>query len=250
MLRKIKSLGQRLTSAKPEPEVQWIKNTPGSKLGLLLTGESIPSPQSKFSETINTIAQETNNKGALDLWDGYGDNNTRGPTRTSGQVSTPPPVGNFYTALVKALKPDVMIEFGTAFGVSGMYFLAGMEENEKGKLLTFEPNRPWAEIARGNLEKISDRFHATIGTFEDEIDSVLGDGEQIDLAFIDGIHTEEFVRPQLELVVARAKSGSVLILDDISFGDCMIKYWNEVAQDDRFIASISLSGRVGLLEMR
>jgi predicted O-methyltransferase YrrM len=250
ILTKIKSLGRAVIAAKAAPEVQWVKNTPGSKLGELLTGETLPSPQSRFSEAINKIAQGANNGEALELWDGYGENNTRGPTRTPSEVSTPSPVGNFYITLLKALKPDIMIEFGTAFGASGMYFLAGMEENQKGKLLTFEPNGPWAEIARGNLAQISDRFISTIGTFEAEIDNVLGEDERIDVAFIDGIHTEEFVRPQLELVVARAKSGSVLILDDITFGECMIKYWEEVSRDDRFIASVSLVNRVGLLEMR
>ena len=82
-----------------------------------------------------------------------------------------------------------MVEFGTAFGVSGMYWLSGLESNNFGELLTFDPNEVWAEIARKNLSGISNRFQLVNGTFEDNIDAYLGSDRQIDMAFIDVIHT-------------------------------------------------------------
>jgi len=97
--------------------------------------------------------------------------------------------------LVQKRKPEIIVEFGTAFGVSGMYFLAGLNLNKKGKLLTFDPNTVWAKLAKDNLSKISDRFKLTNGTFEDNIDNVLPEGQHIDIAFIDAIHTKEFVLP-------------------------------------------------------
>jgi predicted O-methyltransferase YrrM len=99
--------------------------------------------------------------------------------------------------LTRRLKPEIVVEFGAAFGVSGMHWLSGLRANAGGRLFTFEPNEVWAELARVNLERIHHPFELTVGTFEDNI-AVLGD-QLIDLAFIDAIHTSEFVLPQFDL---------------------------------------------------
>lgn len=165
-------------------------------------------------------------------------------------VRTVPAMGNLYTYLVQKLKPKTIVEFGTAFGVSGMYFLAGINSNNKGTLLTFDPNDVWAKLAKDNLSGISDRFKLTIGTFEENIDNVLPQGGTIDLAFIDAIHTKEFVLPQLDIVVAKSSNGAIIILDDINFSDNMKQCWKEVSCDSRFSSSASLGKRVGILELK
>jgi len=158
-------------------------------------------------------------------------------------------MGNLYTFLVQALQPNIIVEFGTAFGVSGMYFLAGIESNHKGQLLTFEPNDVWRNLAVRNLSRISDRFQSTAGTFEENIDKVLPQGQSIDLAFIDAIHTKEFVIPQLEIVMARSSDKAIIILDDINFSASMRECWETVSNDSRFLASAALDERVGILEL-
>lgn len=130
-----------------------------------------------------------------------------------------------------------------------MYFLAGLSENDAGRLLGFEPNAEWAEIARRNLRAVSDRFELTVGTFEDTIDDVLPASERIDLAFIDAIHTPEFVVPQLEMVLERSRSGTVVLLDDVNFSPEMQACWQSIASDRRFAASGTLGGRVGIVEV-
>ena len=101
-------------------------------------------------------------------------------------------MGRFFSWLVTNRRPSVIVEFGTAFGVSGMYWLFGLESNGGGTLLTFEPNDVWARIAEANLVAIGRRFELTVGTFEENIDRNLSPGERIDIAFIDAIHTSEF----------------------------------------------------------
>ena len=131
-----------------------------------------------------------------------------------------------------------------------MYFLAGIQANNEGKLLTFEPNSVWAKLAQKNLSQISNRFDLTVGTFEKKIDSVLQQGETIDMAFIDAIHTKEFVIPQLDIVVARSSKKAIIILDDINFSDNMKECWNYVSADRRFSSSVTLGDRVGILELK
>ena len=41
--------------------------------------------------------------------------------------------------------------------------------------------------------------------------------QRIDMAFIDAIHTKEFVITQLDLVVARSNKNAIIILDGINF---------------------------------
>ncbi len=165
-------------------------------------------------------------------------------------VRTKSSVGDFFTYLVIQKKPNIIVEFGTAFGVSGMYFLSGIETNKKGELLTFEVNKNWAELAFKNLEQISKNFKLTVGTFEENIEDCLEKNRLIDIAFIDGIHTKEFVIPQLEIVVKHCNKGALIILDDIDFSENMAECWAEVSMDNRFISSLKLGNRVGVLELK
>src|SRR5690606_35868607 len=112
-------------------------------------------------------------------------NNDRGATRIPNDVRTNRLMGEFYSYLVQRAQPEIIVEFGAAFGVSGMYFLSGLETYSGGKLISFEPNVVWAEMARSNLSKISDKHELVSGTFEENIGRVLPSNKRIDLAFID-----------------------------------------------------------------
>jgi predicted O-methyltransferase YrrM len=176
-------------------------------------------------------------------------NDVGGRTRMPDDVRTRASMGNLYTFLVQQRRPNVVVEFGTAFGVSGMYFLAGLESNGAGHLMTFEPNNVWAEMARNNLSQIGDRFNLIVGTFEENIDNSLSRDQCIDMAFIDAIHAKEFVVSQLEIVIAKSSSKAIILLDDIDFSDNMSECWRAVSTDSRFSASAALGNSVGILEL-
>lgn len=231
-----------------ETTATWVKKGDGSWLAQHLGGATVRPASTPFSSRIEKLADQTDRMGPQPLWDGYGADNVAGDTRMPSGVRTTATMGNFYSWLVRARQPGVIVEFGTAFGVSGMYFLAGLEANGKGTLLTFEPNEVWRRMAVACLEKIGTRFVSVAGTFEDRIDAALPAGARIDMAFIDAIHTSAFVTPQLELVMARCSDRALVILDDIDFSDDMRSCWNRVARDARFVSSVALGQRVGLLE--
>jgi predicted O-methyltransferase YrrM len=229
--------------------INWIKKD-SSWISQQFSGNSIKPNLNIYSQKIENLAQKTNSLGAQPLWEGYGDNNIGGSTRRPDGVRTPAIIGDLYTYLVQQRKPEIVVEFGTAFGVSGMYFLAGLNINNKGKLLTFEPNEVWAKLARNNLSEISNKFELTIGTFEENIDKVLPKNQSIDIAFIDAIHTKEFVMSQLDIVVSRSSSKAIIILDDINFSDSMKECWKEVSTDSRFSGSAIFNNRIGIVELR
>ncbi|MER8767034.1 MULTISPECIES: class I SAM-dependent methyltransferase [unclassified Mesorhizobium] len=207
---------------------------------------------STFNE-IEAIATATQSLGERPLWEGfsqiknYPTNTATG--RTSNQVRTSSDVGRIYTWAAIDKKPNLIVEFGTAFGVSGMYWLAGIEANGRGHLLTFEPNQAWADIAKSNLSRISDKFTLTIGTFEDNLAVVDQFPAKIDMAFIDAIHTSEFVFEQLDLVERRCAPGALIILDDITFSDDMCACWRAVSKRPRYAAVAEIGGRSGLVEL-
>lgn len=233
-----------------EIPVRWIRKSDTSWLACQFAGTVIKPKKSPYSDKIERLALETNKLGPQPLWSGYGSNNAGGPTREPDVVRTSDLIGDFYTCLVKKRRPRIIVEFGTAFGVSGMYFLAGLEINKEGRLLTFDPNHIWAELARKNLSEISQRFNLTIGTFEENIDNCLPEGRAIDIAFIDAIHTKEIVIPQLDIVVKKSSPKALILLDDINFSESMKECWEEVSADKRFSASAALGSRVGILELK
>ncbi len=229
--------------------VHWIKKVDYSWLAQQFSEPFINVEHNAYSERIELLARRTNRLGQQPLWEGYASRNIAGQMRLPDVVRTAAAVGNVYAWLVRKLQPRLIVEFGTAFGVSGMYFLAGIESNQKGQLLTFEPNEVWRKIAIRNLAHISDRFQSFAGTFENHIDKALQRGQRIDLAFIDAIHTSEFVLPQLEIVIAHSSDRAIIILDDINFSSNMKSCWTRVSQDARFMSCATLGERVGILEL-
>jgi predicted O-methyltransferase YrrM len=175
-----------------------------------LRGAAAPAPLGPRSEEIERLAAETNELGPQPLWSGYGEHSAGRQVRIPNVVRTKREMGNFYTYLVRQRRPDLVVEFGTAFGVSGMYFLAGLEANGHGRLMTFEPNESWA---------------------------------------IDAIHTKAFVNAQLNIVLAKARPGAIIILDDISFSADMKQCWADVSHDARYAAAASIGSRVGIVEL-
>jgi predicted O-methyltransferase YrrM len=112
-------------------------------------------------------------------------------------------MGRFFAWLATARGAEIVVEVGTAFGISGMYWAAGLEQA----------------------------------------------GRQVDIAFIDAIHTGAFVRSQVDLLLPGMKPGGLLLVDDITFSGDMRKCWSDLAMDERFCAALTLDSRVGLLEL-
>jgi predicted O-methyltransferase YrrM len=157
-------------------------------------------------------------------------------------------MGRFFAWLAATRRPEVIVEIGTAFGISGMYWAAGLEQAGRGFLITFDPNETWHLIARQNIARISSSAIAVPRTVEEGLDATL-EGRSIDICFIDAIHTGDFVRSQISQVLPHMKPGALLLVDDITFSDDMKECWGALSLDQRFRASLTVDERVGLLEL-
>lgn len=213
---------------------------------------SLPKPID--ADLIEARASETEGLGAKPLWEGYASvpgypRAAAGSTRRPDQVRSPALAGHLFAWLAAERKATTIVEIGTAFGISGMYWLAGLKRNPRGRLLTFEPNVVWSEIARGNLALIGPQFDLVTGTFETCIDSVLPPGQRIDIAFVDAIHTSDFVFRQVEILMPRMAPQGLILFDDIDFSDDMVSCWSAVSRDSRVTASATVGQRLGIIEL-
>ena len=111
--------------------------------------------------------------------------------------------GQFLSSVVHRFHRPTVIEFGTAFGVSGMYLLSTISG---GRLLTFDPCQDWRagdrQFAghRGNFERIPDAFENAFPPLADSL-------APIHVAFVDGLHTYENVMREVSIVGAPHAGG-------------------------------------------
>jgi predicted O-methyltransferase YrrM len=196
-------------------------------------------------------ARLTQEMGPLDLWEGYRDFAAPEDSfkRSSNSVRTSHKYGRFYVQLARRFRPWTVVEIGTAFGVSGMYWLAGLAANRRGRLVTFDPNRQWQEIARANLAAVSPRFTAVADTFEAGFEAAKIRFGRPGIAFIDGIHVGEIVKAQAELLLPRLAGRWILVFDDIRFNAGMYRCFREIEQAEGVVSAVEIESRVGILEV-
>ncbi len=254
----IATLRRAVRRVLPQPRLplSWVLKEPTTWLAQNLPHDSIKIQTTEQHRVFEVTAAQINRRGAQPLWDGYRaayekDSSvpwaTASMERLPDQVRTQPQMGRLFALLAERRKPDLIIEVGTAFGVSAMYWASGLQRAGRGKLITFDPNPTWHHIAVGHLNSFGALVEPVLGTFEDEIDARLN-GQKVALAFVDAIHTDAFVSAQIDMLLDRAEPGVIIVLDDISFSDDMKKCWIKWANDKRVSASVSVANRVGIIE--
>ena len=256
MLRRAHRLAAAVLGWDVALSVAWHRRAVSSWLAQNIPAHDFVVGRPSRMPEIELVAKSLQRSGPHALWDGYRQVYARNgavpladakQVRTSNEVRSEASMGCFFTWLVERREPALLVEFGTAFGVSAMYWAAGLDRNGHGRLLTFEPNETWHSIAKQHLELFSARVVPVAGTFEANIDAHRN-GQTIDIAFVDAIHTSEFVDAQVRLVMDRLSPGGLIVLDDINFSEDMRACWNRWAEDPHVVASLALSERVGLLE--
>jgi predicted O-methyltransferase YrrM len=209
------------------------------------------SEQATFLKIEDAISK-TDEKGKMPLWRGYDQiadyAQSTGPTskRKISQVRTGRGICQFYAWMAAQKKPETILEFGAAFGASGMYWLAGLTIAGKGHLVSFEPNELWCSIARENFEMVSDQFILTAGTFEENLPLV---APKATITLIDAIHTKSVVLAQFEFVKQVSESGALVIFDDLGFSDDMWDCWQEVCASPDISCAWQIGNRVGIVEL-
>ena len=164
------------------------------------------------------------------------------------KASTKPHWGRFLYALVREIKPDMCLELGCCFGMSGQYILAAMRHVGRGKLLTMEGSRARAEISAERFRALGhENFEIEIGDFDRTLAPFIEKAGRIDLTFVDGNHRREPTVRYDALVRRHMHAGGVIVHDDIRWSSEMEDAWAEIAaRPARLVFDVF---RMGLVEL-
>ncbi len=137
-----------------------------------------------------------------------------------------PEAGRFLYLLARSASARRIVEFGTSFGVSTIYFAAALRDNGGGRVIG-------SELEAGKVAKAT--AHLAEAALLDLVDLRAGDalltlqdpGGDVDLLFLDG--WKELYLDIFHLLAPRLRPGAIVLADDVAlFPDQLASYLNYV----------------------
>jgi predicted O-methyltransferase YrrM len=127
--------------------------------------------------------------------------------------------GELLYALVRAIRPETVVEFGTSYGISTLHLAAAVADNGTGHVFSTEMSAAKIAAARSNLDEagLGDRVTILPGDARETLSDVSG---LISLVLLDG--WKDLCLPVLKLLEPRLAPGALVIGDDntmASMGD-------------------------------
>jgi hypothetical protein len=123
------------------------------------------------------------------------------------------PLGNrlAWYVIVRALKPELIVETGIYQGLGSLALLRALARNNKegapGELMSFDTNPRAGSIVR---EKARNGWHRFVGSTHDRLLPAL-DGRRVNMLIQDTPHTEENQRFEFEAALSHAASDLLLV---------------------------------------
>lgn len=125
-----------------------------------------------------------------------------------------PEGGELLYSLVRACRPETVVEFGTSFGISTIYLAAGVADNGTGRVVGTEMSATKVTAARANLDQAGLGDVVTI-LAGDALDTLADLPGPIGLVLLDG--WKDLCLPVLRLLEPRLAPGALVVADDITF---------------------------------
>jgi len=126
-------------------------------------------------------------------------------------------------------KPDRIIEFGTALGISTMYLATGYPSAE---LISIEGNPSLTAMARINCQAAGLKNTTIMNrTFNEALPVILPICTNQTLVFIDGNHTLEATLEFYGHFSKNAIGIPMMVFDDIHWSDGMYKAWRTIKSE-------------------
>lgn len=127
--------------------------------------------------------------------------------------------------VVRAAKPETMVETGVASGVSSAHILQAMAKNGKGTLHSVDlPNAAaGAQIPEGRgagwiiPEALRSRWRLSLGDSREILPRVLDGLPAVDVFFHDSDHSYESMMLEFEAALPKVRSGGLILSDDTHY---------------------------------
>ena len=128
----------------------------------------------------------------------------------------PPEEGEFLQKIIAELKPKVSLEVGLAFGISALFICDALAKVQASRHIIIEPD-DWGglnnlkEAGYGHLIELHNlpSFRA--------LPRLEAEGRKIDFAFIDGMHTFDYVMLDFFYIDRLLRVGGVVVFDDANW---------------------------------
>jgi len=136
-------------------------------------------------------------------------------------------------AIVRAFKPDTMLETGIANGVSSAYLLLAMERNRKGSLHSIDVNDgsflpPGKQVGWIVPEWLRHRWTVHLGDARELLPQVLGSIGRLDIFIHDSMHTYEHMKFEYEQAYPHIRPGGILISDDVLWNSAFSEFGRNI----------------------
>jgi predicted O-methyltransferase YrrM len=127
-----------------------------------------------------------------------------------------PEAGRLLYALVRATRPQTVVEFGTSLGLSGIHLAAAVKDNGSGRVVTTELST--AKIATATRNFTDAGVNDVITVLEGDALSTLTtlDGP-VEFVLLDG--WKEFYLPVIELLEPKLSTGALIVADNTNMPD-------------------------------
>ena len=140
--------------------------------------------------------------------------------------------GLFLYLLCKAIKPDKIVETGVAYGLSSMYILQALKENNKGTLYSIDSVfSPWQSkemIGAAIPQDLRDRWEFIFGSSAEKLKDILSHLNQIDIFFHDSLHTYKNMMFEFKTAWPFITKNGFLVSDDIGDNNAFYDFTKRV----------------------
>ena len=159
------------------------------------------------------------------------------PSTPLGRMGAPQ---EYLYRLVRALRPETVIETGVYRGLSSAFILAALADNNRGQLFSIDlPSGSYIDTATGRADAsplydneqvgfaipagLRDRWTLILGDVRKELPELLSKLSAIDMFYHDSEHTYELMTWEYESVRPYISAGGLITSDDTN--------WNSAFQD-------------------
>lgn len=156
----------------------------------------------------------------------------------------------FFYYLTNYSNSKNILEIGTNLGISGQYFISGLNKNLGTKNFTSLEGVPkLCEISSKRFQEIADKntnVKVIQGLYENTFKQVTTTEMQYDLVFFDGNHKYQPTIDYFNLLKKNYSEDAILIFDDINWSKEMKQAWKYIQEQEGvyFIADFFKAGIV------
>jgi predicted O-methyltransferase YrrM len=146
--------------------------------------------------------------------------------------------GTFIYAVARSISAKRIVEFGTSFGISTIYFAAAVKDNGSGVVIGSELEASKVAKANQHLAEVGLSQFAEIRA-GDALQTLRDMGGEVDLLFLDGW---KLIYPDvLKLLMPSLRQGAVVLADDVTlFPDDVASYLDFVRNPANGFVTVTL----------